>query len=404
MMFASRVRKVSPSVTLGLNARTLELKKQGRDIVALGVGEPDIDTPDAVCEAGIQAIRNKVARYTATGGTPELKGAICKYVKAVYGMDYEASGVMASSGAKQVLYNAVMATVGDGDELIIPTPYWTSYPEMVYLAGATPVFVETTVEDGLKLTPGKLLAAITPRTRAILLNSPSNPTGVAYSRTDLEVLADILRSRDIWVLSDDIYCTLMFDGHEFASLAALPGMRDKTILINGVSKTFSMTGWRIGFAAGSKEVIAAMTKIQDHSTSCPNAIAQKAATEALTVGPSLTESWVLSLSDRRSLMLALVEQIPGVRAVPPQGAFYLWLNVEAYVGRSGFPKNTLELADDLLVKAGVGTIPGEAFGAPGFLRLSFAVTEKDIREGIGRMARHLASIPGACAPGLGCAG
>jgi len=386
------VRKVSPSVTLGLNARTLELKKQGRDIIAFGVGEPDIDTPDPICEAGIHAIRSKVARYTATGGTPELKAAICKYIKGIYDLDYEPACVMASSGAKQVLFNSIMATVGDGDELIIPTPYWTSYPEMVYLANATPVFVETTAEEGFKLTAEKLMAAITDKTRAVLLNSPSNPTGITYARQDLEDLAEVLRSKDIWILSDDIYCTLLFDDNKFASFAAMPGFRDKTILINGVSKTFSMTGWRIGFAAGSKEAIAAMTKIQDHSTSCPNAIAQKAAAEALQRGPSLTEEWVLSLSDRRNLMLSLIEAVPGLRAIPPQGAFYLWVNVEAYLGRSGGPANALRLADKLLVDGGVSTIPGEAFGAPGYLRLSFAVTEKDIREGISRMARFLASL------------
>jgi aspartate aminotransferase len=390
MRFASRLDKVMPSVTLGLNARTLELRQQGRDIIALGVGEPDIDTPDEVNEVGIAAIRGHKARYTATAGIPELRNAICSYIERVYGLTYEPTCVMASSGAKQVLFNSILTTAGAGDEVIIPAPYWTSYPEMVHLASATPVLVETTLQEGLKLTPEKLEAALTPRTTALLLNSPSNPSGVTYTRRDLEGLAEVLGNRDVWILSDDIYCTLLFGETEFASMAHIPGFRDRTILINGVSKTFSMTGWRIGFAAGSREAIAAMTRFQDHSTSCPNAIAQYAAAEALRIGPSLTAEWQTALQVRRDLMFRLATEIPGVEVIPPTGAFYLFLDVRKCL--NGGMADTLQLAEGLLMEAGVGTIPGEAFGAPGFLRLSFAVSEETIIEGMRRIRTFVENL------------
>lgn len=391
MRFADRIDQVSPSVTLGLNARTLELKQAGKDIVALGVGEPDIDTPEVVCAAGKKAIDDRKCRYTATAGVPELRKAICQYVRNVYGLEYEPAEVMASSGAKQVLYNSISAVVGPGDELIIPAPYWTSYPEMVHLAGGTPKLVSTRPEDLFKLTPQALEEAIGPNTRGLLFNSPSNPTGIAYSMSDLQALAEVLQSKDIWILSDDIYCTLFFDDHKFACFASIPGMRERTILINGVSKTFSMTGWRLGFAAGSREAIAAMTKIQDHSTSCPNAVGQYAAAEALRQGPSLTAAWVASLAERRDLMMRLLEEIPGVSCIRPQGAFYLFVDVRELVGPSGVAPDTMALADGMLVDAGVGTIPGEAFGAAGFLRLSFAVTPENIAEGVRRMRNYLLS-------------
>lgn len=392
MKLAKRISRISPSITLGLNARTLELKSQGRDIIAFGVGEPDIDTPEPVAEAGKRAIDNCAGRYTATAGTPELRKAISGYIEDTYGLQYDANCVMASAGGKQVLYNSILATAGKGDEFILPLPYWTSYPEFVSLADADLVLVETAVENQFKLTPEALEAAITPRSTALLFNSPSNPTGVAYSRRDLEELAEVLTPHDIWILSDDIYCALLFDGHQFATMAQLPGFKDRTIIINGVSKTWSMTGWRIGFAAGPREVIAGMTKIQDHSTSCPNAIAQAAAAEALRHGHSLTADWVATLQSRRDLMLSLLTAIPGVTAVEPQGAFYLFVDVSAYLGKPGGPASTLELADGLLVDGGVGAVPCEAFGAPGYLRLSFAVTKDNIKEGCRRMSEYLTSI------------
>ena len=390
MRFSRRLDKVQPSVTLGLNARTLELRQQGRDIVALGVGEPDINTPEVVSQKGIQAIREHRARYTATAGLPELRKAICGYLALVYGLEYETNCVMASSGAKQVLFNSIMATSGKGDEVIIPTPYWTSYTEMVHLSEAMPVLAETTVEGGLKMTPETLAGALTPRSTALLLNSPGNPSGVTYTRKELEALAEVIGDRELWILSDDIYCTLLFGEQEFATMAQLPQFRDRTIIINGVSKTFSMTGWRIGFAAGSPEAIAAMTRLQDHSTSCPNAIAQIAAAEALRQGPALTADWQATLAERRDLMLRLAREIPGVEAVPPTGAFYLFLDVNQ--GLTEKISTTMMLAEALLMEAGVGVIPGEAFGAPGFLRLSFAVDNDTIVEGMRRISTFMARM------------
>jgi aspartate aminotransferase len=387
MKFAHRLDKVAPSVTLNLNARTLELKRQGHDIVSLGVGEPDIDTPEVVSEAGVAAIREHKGRYTATAGYPELRTAICSYIKKVYGLDYTPDCVMASSGAKQVLYNSIQVTAGEGDEVLIPAPYWISYPEMVHLALAEPVFVPTTLEEGLRLTPERLDAAITSRTRAIIFNSPSNPTGVTYSRLELEALAEVLRPHDIWVISDDIYCTLLFDGTAFSSMADIPGFRDRTIIVNGVSKTFSMTGWRVGFSAGSLDLIKTMTRLQDHSTSCPSAIAQYAAAEALRQGPSLTADWQQALTVRRRLMLNLMELIPGVKVIPPSGAFYLFADVSAYLNDA--VPDTLTLAERCLMDGGVNVVPGEAFGAKGYVRLSFAVDEDTIHEGIRRFRNTL---------------
>ena len=391
MKFAARISHILPSVTLGLNERTLDLRRKGHDIISLGVGEPDIDTPELVCQRAIEAINNRETRYTPTAGTLVLRKAIVGYVKEVYGLDYAISEVMASSGAKQVLYNSVLATADKDSEFIISSPYWTSYPEMVHLSGADLVVAETKAENDFKLTPEILDAAITKRTSALLLNSPSNPSGVTYTFRELEGLGEVLENRDIWILSDDIYCNLLFDGNQFASIASIPSFRDKTIIINGVSKTFSMTGWRIGFAAAPTNAIAAMTKIQDHSTSCPNAIAQSAAAEALRQGPALTQTWVDSLEQRRDLMLDLVGKIPNVRVTIPQGAFYLWNDVNAYMGKGGI-RSTLDLADRMLVAGGVSTVPGEAFGTPGYLRLSFAVTEEHIREGVKRMASCLKKL------------
>jgi aspartate aminotransferase len=387
MRFSSRLDKVQPSVTLGLNARTLELRKQGRDIIALGVGEPDIETPEVINQAGIKAIREHRGRYTATAGIPELRAAIAAYIKQVYRLDYSPDCVMASSGAKQVLFNSLMISAGPGDEVLIPTPYWTSYPEMVHLVNGTPVLVETSAKDNLKLTPETLAAALTTNTTALMLNSPGNPSGVTYTLNELQALGEVIADRELWILSDDIYCNLLFGNQEFATMAHLPAFRDRTILINGVSKTFSMTGWRIGFAAGSKEAIAAMTRVQDHATSCPSAIAQYAAAEALRQGPALTAEWQKTLIERRALMLSLANAIPGVTAIPPTGAFYLFLDLRDALS-SKYP-TTLALSEALLMDAGVGVIPGEAFGAPGYLRLSFAVDNDTIVEGMRRISNFL---------------
>ena len=392
MKISQRTTRINPSITLGLNARALDLTRQGVDLIRLGVGEPDIDTPEIVCEAGRKAIDDRALRYTPTAGTMELRQAIGTYLEELYGLTYGPTEVIASSGAKHSLFNAIAAMTDPGDEVILPAPYWVSYPEMVGIADGVPVYLETRKEDGFKIRPEVLDATITDRTTALFFNSPSNPTGAAYTMAELEALAEILRHRNVWVLSDDIYSTILFDGFSFASMAQVPGMRDRTVIVNGVSKTFSMTGWRIGFAAGPEHMVKAMTRLQDHSTSCPSALSQAAAADALRRGPSLTEEWVKGLQPRRDLMLGLLREIPGLDCPTPEGAFYLFPDMREWLAPHTKFTDTMGLCEHLLTNAGVVCVPGEAFGAPGFMRLSFAVGEDAIREGLRRIRDGLEAL------------
>lgn len=392
MKISQRTARINPSITLGLNARALELTRQGVDLIKLGVGEPDIDTPEIVCEAGRRAINERALRYTPTAGTVELRGAISAYLEGLYGLKYGPTELIASSGAKHALFNAIAAMTDPGDEVILPAPYWVSYPEMVGIADGVPVYLETRKEDNFKIRPADLDAAITDRTTALFFNSPSNPTGAAYTYAELEALAEVLQGRNVWVLSDDIYSTILFDGFSFASMAQVPGMRDRTVIVNGVSKTFSMTGWRIGFAAGPEHIVKAMTRLQDHSTSCPSALSQAAAADALRRGPGLTEDWVEGLQPRRDLMLELLREIPGVDCPTPEGAFYLFPDMKAWLAPHTKFTDTMALCEHLLTHAGVVCVPGEAFGAPGFMRLSFAVDDATIREGLRRIHRGLEAL------------
>jgi len=392
LKISQRTARINPSITLDLNARALELTRQGMDLVKLGVGEPDMDTPEVVCEAARRAIEERELRYTPTAGTVQLREAVGAYIEGLYGMAYGPTEVIASSGAKHSLFNAIAAMVDPGDEVIVPTPYWVSYPEMVGIADGVPVYVETLKEDGFKLQPEALAAAITPRTTALFFNAPSNPTGAAYTRGELEALAEVLRDRDVWVLSDDIYSTILFDGFPFASMAQAPGMRERTVVVNGVSKTFSMTGWRIGFAAGPEPIVKAMTRLQDHSTSCPSALSQSAAADALRRGPGLTADWVAGLRPRRDLMLDLLRAIPGVDCPTPEGAFYLFPDMRAWLTPHTDVPDTMTLCEKLLTGAGVVCVPGEAFGAAGFMRLSFAVGDDAISEGVRRIRSGLEGL------------
>ena len=385
MKISQRTARINPSITLALNARALELTRQGVDLIKLGVGEPDIDTPEVICAAGRRAIDERKLRYTPTAGTAELRNAIGGYIRELYGLDYGPTEVIASSGAKHSLFNAIAAMTDPGDEVIIPAPYWVSYPEMVGIADGVSVYLDTRKEDGFKVQPAALEAAITPRTSVFFFNSPSNPTGAAYTRAELEALAEVLRDHDIWILSDEIYSTILFDGFSFASMAQVPGMRERTVVVNGVSKTFSMTGWRIGFAAGPESIVKAMTRLQDHTTSCPSAPSQAAAAEALRQGSGLTADWVATLQPRRDLMLGLLKEIPGVDCPCPEGAFYLYADMGAWLAPHTDFVDTMALCEYLLTEGGVVCVPGEAFGAPGFMRLSFAVDEATIREGIRRI-------------------
>lgn len=392
MKIASRVQKINPSITLALNARAQDLTRAGVDLVKLGVGEPDIDTPEIICQEGIRAINERNLRYTPTAGLPVLRQAIVGYIRDYYGIQVTPEQVMASSGAKHVLYNAICAMVDPGDEVLIPTPFWVSYPEMVTVNGGIPVLVETTLEENFKLTPEKLEAAITPKTTVLFLNSPSNPTGAVYSREELEALAEVLKRYDIWVLSDDIYSNIVFDGFTYTSMIQIPGMEERTLVVNGLSKTFSMTGWRLGYGVGPKDLISYMIRMQDHSTSCPSSVSQLAGAKALTEGPKLTADWINALQTRRDLMLSLLLEIPGISCPCPKGAFYLFADFRAYLAPDTDLKDTMALTEYFITEARVVAVPGEAFGAPGFIRFSFGVDEATIRKGIARIAESLKKL------------
>ncbi len=387
MRLATRVGAIAPSPTVAMDARAKEMRRQGVDVVAFGVGEPDFDTPEHVKEAGIAAIRAGFTKYTPVQGIPELREAIAAKLRRDNGLEYPPEQILVSSGAKESLYHAVMALCDAGDEVLIPAPYWVTYPEQVRLAGGVPVIVETTGEDGFKVTPDHLRRALSPRTRLLLLNSPSNPTGAVYSPEELANLADFCREHDLAVVSDEIYEKLVYEGRH-ASIAALPGMQERTVVVNGVSKSHAMTGWRIGYAAGPASVIKGMAALQSHSTTHPAACAQKAAVAALAGPEEPVTAMREEFARRRELMLDLLGRLTGVRVARPAGAFYVFPDVRAWLGRSfrGRPvEDDVALAELILTEARVALVPGTAFGAPGHLRLSYATSRERIEEGLRRL-------------------
>jgi len=395
---AHRIQKVQPSATLAITAKAAELRAAGQDIIALSVGEPDFPTPAAARQAGIDAINNGFTRYTAVAGIPELRQAVADKFRADNGLDYEAAGVLVSTGGKQCLYNLLQAMINPDDEVIIPAPYWVSYPDMVLLAEGKPVIVTTTATDDFKITPSQLAQAITPRSRLLVLNSPSNPTGMAYSADELAALGAVVRQHpQLAVVSDDMYEKILFDDKTFATFAQVnPDLIDRTITCNGVSKAWCMTGWRIGFCVGPRHLIVAMTKIQGQSTSNPNAIAQQAALAALT-GPqdALTEM-VATYSARRRWLVDALNAIDGADCLMPDGAFYVFPAVGGWIGKTT-PQGE-RLADDvalcswLLEAAGVALVPGTAFGAPGFVRFSYAIEQARLEEAVRRIREAVTTL------------
>jgi aspartate aminotransferase len=397
---SSRIRKIKPSATLTITAKAAELRAAGRDIISLSVGEPDFDTPKAACDAAIVAIREGFTRYTAVPGIPELRRAIADKFRRDSGLDYAPEEVMVSTGGKQCIYNLLQAMLDAGDEVIIPAPYWVSYPDMVRLADGEPVIVDTVAADGFKLTPAQLSAAITPNTRLLFLNSPSNPTGMAYTAGELAALGEVVRRHpELAVASDDIYEKILFDGKAFATFAAVnPDLKDRTIMLNGVSKAYCMTGWRIGYCAGPKALIRAMSKVQSQSTSNPNAIAQKAALAALTGPTDDLERMVRTYAQRRSWLVDKLNAMPGVSCLLPDGAFYVFPSIQGWLGRRT-PAGQV-IADDiaacawLLEDAGVALVPGSEFGAPGHMRISYAVSQDRLEEAVARIAQAANSLQG----------
>jgi aspartate aminotransferase len=397
MKLAQRVGRIQPSATLTINAKAKALKEQGVHVVNFGVGEPDFDTPLHIREAAVKAIHEGHTRYTAVSGINELKDAVCKVIRDDYGLAYGRDNVLVSCGGKHALYNLFQAVLDAGDEVIIPSPYWVSYPDMVALADATSVFVACSESHGFKLRPDELERAITPKTRMIILNSPSNPTGVHYGRDELLELARILRRHDdIMIVSDDIYYRILFPGHEWLNLAMLDEqLRERTFIVNGVSKTYCMTGWRIGYVIGDAQAIKAATKIQSQSTSNPSSIAQWASVAALMDDQAEVVEMVGAFEGRCRYVLDRLSRISGVTCPPPAGAFYVFPNFSSYYGKKAGDRviaNSLDLAAYLMEVAHVAVVPGGAFGEDRCIRLSYALSMEDLKEGFDRISQAVGNL------------
>ena len=388
MNLSDRVRRVRPSPTLAVTAKAAELKAQGRDIISLGAGEPDFDTPAPIRQAGIDAINAGFTRYTAVEGILPLRQAIAKRLHADQGLSFAPNQIIVSTGGKQSIYNLFQAVLNPGDEVIIPAPYWVSYPDMVLLAGGEPVIVLADQAQGFKLSPAQLAAAITEKTRIVVLNSPSNPTGVAYTRADWAAMAEVLRAHpNVLIATDDMYEKILWSDEPFSNIAmAAPDLLPRTIVLNGVSKAYAMTGWRIGYAAGPKPIIDAMNVIQSQSTSGACSIAQVAAQAAIEGDQSEIHTMVRSFKDRHDFVVGRLNAIRDVACLPSQGAFYSFPHVQRVIDRLGLADD-VALSAHLLEQAGVAVVPGTAFGAPGHIRLSYATSRSALDEALNRMAR-----------------
>lgn len=394
MAFLSdRLNRIKPSPTIAMTTRAAELRAQGRNIIGLSAGEPDFDTPVHIRDAAKAAIDAGHTRYTAVDGTPSLKRAICDKFARENGLDCTPSQITVGTGGKQILFNALMATLDEGDEVIVPAPYWVSYPDMVLLAGGRPVIVECGLDQGFRLTPDALEAAITPRTKWLILNSPSNPSGAGYDREAMQALTDVLlRHPQVWVLADDIYEHLVFDGFEFVTPAQVePRLKDRTLTMNGVSKAYAMTGWRIGYGAAPESLIKAMAKLQSQSTSNPCSISQYAAEAALT-GPQdyVTESRAV-FQRRRDLVVAGLNECPGIDCPVPQGAFYVYPSIKGLIGKSSAEGRIITddqaFANALLDETGVAVVFGAAFGLSPHFRISYATSDAQLAEAVARIRR-----------------
>ncbi len=393
---SNRAKNLKPSPTLAINAKAKSMQAQGIKVISFGAGEPDFDTPENIKRAAIKAIEEGFTKYTPVGGIDELKDAIIYKFKRDNGISYKRSEIIVSCGGKHSFYNLAQALFDKGDEVIIPSPCWVSYPPMVSLAEAQPVILETKEENDFKLLPEELEKLITPKTKALVLNSPCNPTGSAYSKKDLEKIAEIVVSKNIFIISDEIYEKIVYDGFEFVSIASLgEEIKKRTIIVHGVAKTYAMTGWRIGYTAGPEEIISAMNNIQSQSTSNPTSISQKASVEAL-IGPQEeVKKMVSAFQERRDYIVNRLNEIPGVSCYKPVGAFYVFPNFSSYYGKSFKGKkinNSTELADFLLEEAKVAVVPGIEFGADSYERLSYATSMEDIKEGLDRIENALKEL------------
>ncbi len=396
MRLSERTKAIKPSPTLSMNAKAKALKAAGEDITNFGVGEPDFDTPENIKEAAIKALRDGFTKYTPVGGIDELKAAIIEKFRKDNNLHYEKDEILVSCGAKHSLYNIAEALFGPGDEVIIPAPYWVTYPDQVLLNDAVPVIVPTREENSFMVEPELLSENLSDRTKALILNSPSNPTGLAYDRASLERIAEMAVKHDFYIISDEIYEKLVYEGFRHVSIASLGDeIKQRTVVVNGLSKSHSMTGWRIGFTAGPKDITAAMTNIQSQSTSNANSIAQKAAVEALTGRQDFLPRMLSEFDKRRTYMVQRLNSIEGVSCRTPVGAFYAFPNVSFYFGRkfNGNPvNNSLELSTYLLEEAKVAVVPGSAFGDDKFIRLSYATSMENITKGLDRIEKALSVL------------
>jgi aspartate aminotransferase len=390
--------RVQPSATIAVTQKARDLKAQGRDVIGLGAGEPDFDTPDNIKAAAIEAINRGETKYTAVDGIPELKEAIAAKFKRENGLDYSADECFVAPGGKPIIYNAMMATLNPGDEVVIPTPYWVSYPDIVLLAGGEPKFAQTTIETSFKLTPEALEAAITPKTKWLIFNSPSNPSGAAYSRDELKKLTDVLMKHPhVWVLTDDMYEHLVYDDFEFVTPVQVePGLKDRTLTMNGVSKAYAMTGWRIGYCAGPKELIGAMRKLQSQSTSNPTSISQWAAVEALNGTQDFIPKNAAVFKGRRDLVVSMLNQATGIECPTPEGAFYVYPSCRGLIGKKTEDGKVIDsdeaFATALLEQEGVAVVHGEAFGLSPFFRISYATSTEALEDACARIQRFCASL------------
>jgi aspartate aminotransferase len=392
-ILAKRLNVIKPSPTIAVTTKAAELKAAGRDIVGLGAGEPDFDTPDFIKDAATVAMKKGDTKYTAVDGTPALKDAIIGKFKRENGLEYKRENITVGTGGKQVLYNALMASLNPGDEVIIPAPYWVSYPDMTLLAEGTPVFVKCPESNAFKLKAEDLEKAITPKTKWLILNSPSNPTGAAYTKAELKALTDVLlKHPHVWVMTDDIYEHLTYDGFEFFTPAQVePKLFDRTLTVNGVSKAYAMTGWRIGYAAGPKELIKAIAVIQSQSTSNPSSISQAAATAALNGDQSFLKGWKETYQKRRDLVVGMLNKAEGITCPTPEGAFYVYASCAGCIGKEtpdGKILNTdTDFVNYLLESVGVACVQGEAFGLSPYFRISYATSDKALEDACSRIQK-----------------
>jgi aspartate aminotransferase len=395
---AERLKSIKPSPTLAITAKAAEMKAAGKDVIGLSAGEPDFNTPDFIIEAAYAAMKRGETRYTAVDGTPALKDAICAKFNRDNGLKYERANITVGTGGKQVLFNALMATLSPGDEVIIPAPYWVSYPDMTILAEGNPVFVPCKEENNFKLQAAELEAAITPKTKWLILNSPSNPTGAAYTYDELKALTDVLlKHPHVYIMTDDIYEHLVYDDFKFHTVAQVePALFDRILTVNGASKAYAMTGWRIGYAGGPKDLIKAMGNIQSHSTSNPSSVSQAAALAALNGDQSFLKDWVAVYKGRRDMVVEKLNAIPGLRCPTPEGAFYVYVSCEGLIGKVTPDGKTIATDTDfvtyLLESADVAAVQGEAFGLSPYFRISYATSTELLDKACDRIAKACSEL------------